>query len=456
MKFLNKKKILFILLALLLLSLLYIFSLIGSIVRDGYDRQNKLVLALKSIISPHYVKKIKDNLFIVSNLKSRNEFLELQLKKYEQGLRGEKFKSEIVKIGNNDYRLNHFFTPFKRLDINLGWNAITNSLRAHYLEIFEDKIFVISGEGQSIYFKKKNLTDEKLNFKNIPNNINEIISKKNSKLIGIRDLFIQDNKIFISMMTEDQKGITINIYVADINYKKLNFDLFFQTNEYWKDYNVFSGGRIEKFKEGNILFSIGYSGIPNAAQNLNNLLGKIIKINLKTKEYKIVSIGHRNPQGLRYLKNHNVIINSEHGPKGGDEINFNNLNNKKNDIKNYGWDIASYGSPYNGIDIFKKSHLKYGFIEPAIFYTPSIGISEILYFENNDHCKDKCVWTTSLRANSIYTLNIDKNFERLVSSDRLLLKKNRIRDIDHDDELNMIILLSENIPSILTLKKISN
>ena len=45
--------------------------------RDGYDRQSKFVLTLKSIISPHYVKKIKDNLFVLSNLKSRNEFLEL-------------------------------------------------------------------------------------------------------------------------------------------------------------------------------------------------------------------------------------------------------------------------------------------------------------------------------------------------------------------------------------------
>ena len=456
MKFLNRKKKLLILIALLLLSSLYIFSIIGNFVKDGYDRQSKLVLTLKSIISPHYVKKIKENLFIVYNLKSRNEFLEVQLKKYEQGFNGEKFKSEIVKIGNKDYKLNHFFTPFKRLDLNLGWNAITNSLRAHYLEIFEDKIFVISGEGQSIYFKKKNLANEKLNFKNIPNNINEIISKKNSRLIGIRDLFIQDDEIFISMMTRDEKGITINIYAADINYKKLNFNLFFQTNEYWKDYNVFSGGRIEKFKEGNILFSIGYSGMPNVSQNLDSLLGKIIQINLKTKEHKIISIGHRNPQGLRYLNNHNIIINSEHGPKGGDEINFNNLNNKKNGLKNYGWDIASYGSPYNGIDTFKKSHLKYGFIEPAISYTPSIGISEILYFEKNDHCEDKCVWTTSLRANSIYTLKVGKNFEKLISSNRLLLKKNRIRDIDYDHEMDTIILLSENIPSILTLKKISD
>ena len=100
----------------------------------------------------------------------------------------------------------------------------------------------------------------------------------------------------------------------------------------------------------------------------------------------MISFGHRNPQGLKFVKGENLIINSEHGPKGGDEINFNYLD-KTSEEKNYGWDIASYGTPYNGPDLFKKSHSKYGFVEPAIYFTPSIGISELLYFEKNSFCK---------------------------------------------------------------------
>ena len=179
MKFFKKKRILFLLGAILILSSIYLFSIISNYVRDGYDRQSKFVLTLKSIISPHYVKKIKDNLFVLSNLKSRNEFLELQLRKYEQGFSGEKFKSQIVNIEGQNYTLDHFFTPFKRLDVNLGWNATTNSLRAHYLEIFKDEIFLISGEGQTIYFDKQNLKNEKLNFTNLPNNIDEILNLNN-------------------------------------------------------------------------------------------------------------------------------------------------------------------------------------------------------------------------------------------------------------------------------------
>ena len=36
----------------------------------------------------------------------------------------------------------------------------------------------------------------------------------------------------------------------------------------------------------------------------------------------IFSMGHRNPQGLIYIKEFDEIWSHEHGPKGGDEINI--------------------------------------------------------------------------------------------------------------------------------------
>ena len=66
-------------------------------------------------------------------------------------------------------------------------------------------------------------------------------------------------------------------------------------------------------------------------------------------------MGHRNPQGLFFLKEKNLIINSEHGPKGGDEVNVNFLKKDIKELPNYGWPIASYGVPYPQQD---KSFLK--------------------------------------------------------------------------------------------------
>ena len=447
------KKVLIAILSIIFVLLVYLFFIVSNIVREGYDKQSKIVEITKSIIPNHYIKKIKENLFFVSNLKARNDYLEIQVKKFEQGLKGEKFKSEIITLNSDKYEINYFFTPFKRLDVSLGWNAEKNSLRAHYVEVNDDKVFLISGEGKTIYFDKKNLSSNNLFFQDLPNNINDILKTNNLKLIGIRDLFFHEDKILISMMTENQKGITIDLYIADLNLEKIDFEIFFETNEYWKKYNVFSGGRIEKFQNDSILFAIGYAHKKDVSQQSDSLLGKIIKINLSSKNHELISIGHRNPQGLRYLDKYNLIVNSEHGPKGGDEININKL--KENEkIKNYGWDIASYGTAYDGTDPYKKSHAKYGFEEPSIFYTPSIGISEIVYKENNSFCKEKCLWTSSLRANSIYLIDINNNFNEFLPKGRIFLKNNRIRDIDYDEELDLIILMSENVPAILSLKKI--
>ena len=90
-------------------------------------------------------------------------------------------------------------------------------------------------------------------------------------------------------------------------------------------------------------------------------------------------MGHRNPQGLLLDKENNFLLETEHGPKGGDEINLINLNNE--DLPNYGWPISSAGEHYkdpNGDKYNKyplyKSHSKYGFIEPLKSFVPSIAI----------------------------------------------------------------------------------
>ena len=102
-------------------------------------------------------------------------------------------------------------------------------------------------------------------------------------------------------------------------------------------------------------------------------------------------MGHRNPQGLIKLKNENILMSTEHGPKGGDEINLIDLNDKK--IINYGWPVSSYGNHYGPDDLLKKrkyevyplhkNHKDFGFKEPIKFYDESYGISEIQQIKNN-------------------------------------------------------------------------
>ena len=448
----NKIKTLFIFLFFLgILS----FSLAWIAVSGGHDKQNKLILFFKNIIPTPVYQKARDVIFIIPHLKERNKFYRTQVNKYEQGLDGSLFNTEIFTSQKHKkkYNLKEFFLPFKRLDLNLGWHGEENSRRAHHFEIIHDKVLVISGEAQTIYFDKKNIFKKKLKQIEIPNNLLDILEETDSKLIGIRDLYYEDDKIYLSMLSENDKGLTINAYQADLNFDKLIFETFFQTNEYWAVYNVYSGGRLEKYKDNKILFSIGFNGIWESGQSFDSKFGKIIAIDKKTSEFEFISIGHRNPQGLKYIDDHNIIINTEHGPKGGDEININYLNENNDRIPNYGWAVASYGVNYTGPDTLLKSHEKHGFDEPFKWYTPAIGISQLEYLsEKHSPHKKKYLYVSSLRAGSLYTYELNNTLDKILKDDRIYFHAKRIRDIKFDKELKLFFIIFEFTPSIAVLE----
>ena len=79
----------------------------------------------------------------------------------------------------------------------------------------------------------------------------------------------------------------------------------------------------------------------------------------------IYSYGHRNPQGIAIHPVTRAVWESEHGPKGGDEINLIEAGN------NYGWPVISYGTNYDGT-IFTELKAKEGMQQPLHYYVPSI------------------------------------------------------------------------------------
>ena len=447
-----------ILLSSLIIILVVSAAGVWSIVSDGYDRQNKVILLIKKFVPSTFARKIRDTLFIIPSLKTDNKLLALQVKKYEQKYEGNIFveKNILSESGEYNFNLKKFFLPFKRLDLKMGWQAESNYKRAHYLEIIEDKIFSISGEGETIYFDKKNINEKKLLQKKINNNLNQILEEKNTELFAIRDLYYENNFIYISVVEKTSEGFTINIYRAGKNFDNLNFNLFFESLVYFPEYSLQSGGRIEKFKDNRILFSVGFFAKYNSVQDMNSLAGKIISIEKQKKTYEIISLGHRNPQGLFYSKKNNLIINTEHGPIGGDEVNFNFINDNK--VKNFGWPISTYGKPYKPTkEIFekngwlKKSHKENSFAESIKYFSPAIGISELIYLEEQDGSSKK-LYVSSLRAASIYILEIDDDMEKVLKTDRISFGDNRIRDLKYDADNEVFLIVFENTPAIGTLK----
>ena len=90
---------------------------------------------------------------------------------------------------------------------------------------------------------------------------------------------------------------------------------------------------------------------------------------------------HRNPQGLYYDKASNFILESEHGPKGGGELNPIELKNLSSDeippdglvLEGTLWrKVPANKTKYEKYPLY-KSHTEHGFIEPLKDFTPSIG-----------------------------------------------------------------------------------
>ena len=192
-----------------------------------------------------------------------------------------------------------------------------------------------------------------------------------------------------------------------------------------------------------LLITTGAAGEEKSvAQDINSIFGKILFIDLKTKKYEIFSKGHRNPQGLTIVEN--LILSTEHGPKGGDEINLIQFG------YNYGWPIASYGEPYpsqvkkSKIYDYLKSHSEHGFIEPIYSFVPSIGISQIIKVPGNfsEYWKNNFL-VTSLGAANIYRILFDENFSKLIYHEEIFVGE-RIRDIYYFEKLNVFLLALEN------------
>jgi len=443
----NQKKLVIV------LSIFFVLLFVGgwNVIDGNYDKQNKVILAFKKFIPSKISRKIRDTIFVIPDLKTINKDLELQVRKFEQGLDGQLFDEKEIKTKKKIINYKNFFLPFPRLDVRAGYTNPSNSARAHYLEVVGDKILVLSGQGKTIFFEKKNIFEKKLEQEKIQNNINDIMTKNNLTFIGVRDLFVDKNIVYISLISKNEKGYTFNIYTANLNYKKLDFKIFFETKQFFKEYSVSTGGRIEKFKNDKILFTIGNSGVLGAPQDKNSLLGKIISIDLNTRNYELVSIGHRNQQGIAYDEDLNLIINSEHGPKGGDEINFNYY--KKNSVLNFGFDVVSYGIEYDGTDPYKRPHSDFGFVEPIKYFVPSIGISEIIFLnKEKSFLKKNSLFVSSLRAGSLYIYELNDQLDKIESEERINFGNERIRDIKYDPENNVFFLIFEITPSIVVLK----
>ncbi len=199
--------------------------------------------------------------------------------------------------------------------------------------------------------------------------------------------FAQSREIFLTFSKPQKGGAGTAVAVARLSEsgdRLTNLRVIFEAVPGGSGGRHF-GSRVVEATDGRLFITIGERGDRPAAQDRSNHMGTVIRINRDGTvpadnpfvgqdgiRPEIWSYGHRNPQGAG-LDGQGRLWLSEHGARGGDEVNL---------VKpgaNYGWPVISYGVHYSGGKIGEGTS-KAGMEQPEHYWDPSIAPSGLLVY----------------------------------------------------------------------------
>ena len=211
--------------------------------------------------------------------------------------------------------------------------------------------------------------------------------------------------------------------------------------------NLHYGGRILFDSTGNLFVSTGERSDLSTrplAQSVTAAVGKILRITTSGQPApgnptfsqsgalpELYSMGHRNPQGIATHPVTGELWQSEHGPRGGDEI------NRVLAGKNYGWPTITYGIEYSGATIGAGIQQQPGMEQPVYYWDPVISPSGITFYKGNTVPE----WQNNLFIASLSGMNITRlvmENNKVIGEERLLASENqRFRDITQGLDSNL-------------------
>jgi len=199
------------------------------------------------------------------------------------------------------------------------------------------------------------------------------------------------------------------------------------------------GGRVVFDPSGNLFASTGEraDNVTRAqAQSTSASIGKVIRINRDGQPVagnpftgqpgalpELYSIGHRNPQGLAIHPVTGELWQSEHGPRGGDEL------NRIQPGANYGWPTITYGLEYSGQPVLTGIQQRDGMTQPMYYWDPVVSPSGMTFYKGERFPEWRNnLFIGCLSGMHIVRLIIDNN--RVTGEERLLAgESQRFRDI---------------------------
>ena len=415
---------------------------------------NKNLDFVKNYFSSDIKKILKNSIFYISNLERKNKIITESynnLNKTNQIL-----YSKLIDLQQSKDIVNEEIFPqtqFIKLDYKIFklTNIESSSLYSgtekkvfpFYLEYYNNKVIISSKQGSFFQLSIENLLSG--------NPIQTEIKTNLKKKIEITDTKIIDDKIYVVFHDKNKDCKNINVYSAQVNFNKLDFEKFYEYSKGAGTCNRNSyAGRIEyhRFnnKRGIFLTTVAFEDedtkIKDQFGNKNETkFCDIIFIGFDDRKLQKYATGFRNPQGLVLVED-KFLISSEHGPRGGDEINLIEYN------KHYGWPYVSFGEnyfrSYHDNEPFEFIKSKKGFQEPIFAFVPSVAPSQIITVDKNFSKKwGDSILLSSLRGQSLFLLKFSSDYKKLISYERIRVKK-RIRDLIYIANHKLILLAEEN------------
>lgn len=147
------------------------------------------------------------------------------------------------------------------------------------------------------------------------------------------------------------------------------------------------GSRIVFRRDGTLFVTLGDRNSGREyVQRLDSHIGKIVRIDRDGQapadnpyrgqagaRPELWSIGHRNVQGAALDPATGELWITEHGPKGGDELNH------VQGGRSYGWPLVTYGVEYSGLKVSDRTEAP-GLESPVHHWVPSIGTSGLAFY----------------------------------------------------------------------------
>jgi glucose/arabinose dehydrogenase len=202
-----------------------------------------------------------------------------------------------------------------------------------------------------------------------------------------------------------------------------------------------TGGRIAIAGDGSLFVAIGDRDAAGAnpwdvAQKLDTDLGKVIHITPDGKPApgnpfidtpgplpEIWSVGQRSQEGLAFDPETHRLWETEHGPRGGDELNIMEKG------KNYGWPVITHGIDYSGAAVGSGLTAKDGMQQPVYYWDPVIAPSGLAFYQGSLFPE----WKNSVFVGGLRGMLLDRltlRDDKVVAEEALLTDlHSRIRDV---------------------------